>query len=235
MAYLPWISDDDLVNAVKFLLAKAAQAKTKANKKFGKNVIDPFSAMFEMSGFGLSFDDWVKSEMTRQAQKTLQNHIGDFHQNVLGNVQGWENKRTGNVIDLVSEGKQIIAEVKNKYNTVSGGKLSDLYRSLDDLVMPKSSIYKGYTAYYVAIIPKTNARFDIPFTPSDKGKGERCRINELIRYADGSTFYHLVTGDTNALEQLYDVLPKVISDCSGGKFSVADGQKLKQYFNSAFS
>ncbi len=235
MVYLPWISNDNLSQAVLHLLSKAGQAKKKASKDFGKNVIDPFAAMFEMSGFGLSFEDWKKSETTRQAQKTLQNHIGDFHQNILGSVAGWENKKTGNVIDLVSDEKQIIAEIKNKYNTVSGGKLSDLYRSLDELIMPKSSIYKGYTAYYVAIIPKSKTRFNIPFTPSDKGKGEKCRSNEMIRSIDGPNFYHLVTGKIDALEELYNVLPTVINDCSDGLYSVSDSGKLKQYFNTAFS
>lgn len=99
-----------------------------------------------MSGFGIDYDTWLKSETTRQAQKTLQNHIGDFHQNILGYSKGWTNMKVGNVIDLASEENKAIAEIKNKYNTISGGKLSDLYNSLDKLVSPKSSIYKGYTA-----------------------------------------------------------------------------------------
>lgn len=39
----------------------------------------------------------------------------------------------GNVIDLVSEDKKIVAEIKNKYNTVSGGNLSGVYNALDAL------------------------------------------------------------------------------------------------------
>ena len=105
-------------------------------------MIDPFAALFEMSGFEIEYDTWIKSETTRQAQKTLQNHIGDFHQNILGYSKGWTNMKVGNVIDLVSEENKTIAEVKNKYNTISGGKLSDLYYSLDKLISPKSSIYK---------------------------------------------------------------------------------------------
>lgn len=43
------------------------------------------------------------NETTRQAQKTLQNHIGDFHQNILGSVDGWINLKVGSIIDLISE------------------------------------------------------------------------------------------------------------------------------------
>jgi hypothetical protein len=142
--------------------------------------------------------------------------------------------KVGNVIDLISKKNKVIAEVKNKYNTISGGKLSDLYYSLDGLVSPKSSIYKGYTAYYVAIIPKKGERYNKPFTPSDKDKGERCPTNEHIREIDGASFYSLVTVSENALEDLFDVLPDIIKVCSGGKYQVKDNSKLKDFFNSAF-
>ncbi len=234
MAFLKWISDNNLKNEVVQLLTIAKDAKESAVEKFGKNVIDPFAALFEISGFEIDYDTWLKSETTRQAQKTLQNHIGDFHQNILGYSKGWTNKSVGSIIDLVSEDKKIIAEIKNKYNTISGGKLSDLYYSLDKQISPKSSIYKGYKAYYVAVIPKKGERFDKPFTPSDKDKGEKCPVNKYIREIDGASFYSLVTGSDNALEDLFDVLPEVIKDCSQGKYQIRDKEKLKEFFNLAY-
>jgi hypothetical protein len=234
MARLKWIDDANLKAEVTLLLSVAKEAKNTAVTEFGKNVIDPFSAIFEMSGFEIDYETWFKSETTRQAQKTLQNHIGDFHQNILGYSKGWVNMKVGNVIDLVSNEKKIIAEVKNKYNTISGGKLSDLYYSLDNLVSPKNSIYKSFTAYYVAIIPKTPERYNKPFTPSDKEKGEKCPVNENIREIDGASFYSLVSGNENALEELFSVLPDIIFECSGGKYKVSDSEKLKSFFKLAF-
>jgi len=234
MPFLKWISDTELKNEVAHLLSIAKNAQKAAVDTFGKNVIDPFSAIFEMSGFEIDHNAWLKSETTRQAQKTLQNHIGDFHQNILGYSGGWTNMKVGNVIDLVSEKNKAIAEIKNKYNTVSGGKLSDLYYSLDKLISPKSSIYKGYTAYYVAIIPKNGKRYNKPFIPSDKDKGEKCPKNEHIREIDGASFYGLVTGFDYALEDLFDVLPAVIEICSDSKYQIKDKVKLKKFFNFAF-
>lgn len=190
--------------------------------------------MFEIAGFEMDYKTWIKSETARQAQKTLQNHIGEFHQNILGSCNAWEDMKTGQVIDLVSAQKQIIAELKNKYNTISGGKLSDLYYSLDNLVMPKASIYKGYKAYYVSIIPKKPIRFNTEFMPSDKEKGEKCRLNKNIREIDGASFYSLVTGEFLALENLYYILPDVISKCSNGNLKVTSKKKLKKFFNQAF-
>jgi len=234
MPWLKWIEDEALRIEVSKLLKFAQKAKYTAETKFGKNVIDPFAALFEISGFGINYDTWVISETSRQAQKTLQNHVGEFHQNILGYSKGWTNKMTGSVIDLASEERKIIAEVKNKYSTISGGKLADLYISLDELVSPKASIYKGYLAYYVAIIPKKPERFDRPFTPSNKGKGAKCPLNVNIREIDGASFYDLVTGQRNSLEQLFNVLPDVIAKCSDSKMAVVDKRKLQIFFNSAY-
>lgn len=235
MPRLTWIDDENLYEEVRLLLRIASESRVEAEEKFGKNVIDPFSAIFEISGFEVDYSKWIENETTRQAQKTLQNHIGDFHQNILGYSNDWENMKVGNVIDLFSAKNKIIAEIKNKYNTISGGKLSDLYYSLDDLVSPKASKYKGFTAYYVAVIPKKRERYNKPFTPSDKGKGAKCPLNENIREIDGASFYSLVTGEENALENLFDVLPDVIHECSGGRYEIKDRDKLKAFFNSAFS
>ena len=142
--------------------------------------------------------------------------------------------KTGKEIDLFSKSKKIIAEVKNKYNTISGGKLADLYNSLNNLVMPNSSIYKSFTAYYVAIIPKSPIRYNKEFTPSDKSKSQKCEKNKLIRETDGASFYTLATGDNNAIENLFSILPDVIYKCSHGKYAIEEKQKLKDFFNLAF-
>jgi hypothetical protein len=118
MPYLSWITDTNLKKEVSYLLSIAKDAQNVAADEFGKNIIDPFSAIFEMSGFEIDYLTWLKSETTRQAQKTLQNHIGDFHQNILGYSEGWTNMKVGNVIDLVSEKNKAIAEIKNKFNTI---------------------------------------------------------------------------------------------------------------------
>lgn len=234
MSKLSWISDADLKSAVNNLLLKAKEAEDKVKKEFGKNVIDPFSALFVMSGFNLDYSTWEKTESTRQAQKTLQNHVGEFHQIILGSIDGWDNLKTGSIVDLVSHDRKIIAEIKNKYNTISGGKLADLYHSLEQLVMPKTNIYKDYTSYYVAVIPKKKKRYNSEFTPPDKSKGSKCPANSLIRKIDGASFYDLATGEKNSLSNLYNILPTVIEECSHGKYVLKEVTKLRRFFDSAF-
>jgi hypothetical protein len=232
MPKLSWISDDELQNSVAGLLEIATTAKANVDKKFGKNVIDPFSALFEMAGFSMSHEEWINSEKARQVQKTLQNFVGEFHQNLLGHCKGWDNMNRGNIIDLHSADRKIVAEVKNKFNTVSGGKLAELYWSLEDAVTNKFSKYKDFTAYYVSIISKSPGRFNKPFTPSDKAKGQKCPAHKLVRHIDGASFYSLVTGEKDALENLFDTLPVVISEITGN--SVIDSKDVKKLFKLAY-
>jgi len=239
MSYLNYIDDSELRGIVKLVLDKGIERKKEAESKFTKNVIDPFGSLFEAAAFDVDHRTWKSAETIRQCQKTLQNHVGDLHQKILGNVDTWQDLETGSVVDLVCERKNIIAEVKNKYNTVTGGKLADQYYSLERLVMPKASKYRNYTAYFVNIIPKTPKRFNKPFEPSDKDKGAKCPKNERIRIIDGASFYSLVTGDDDAIFNFYRVLPKIIEDIftseyQQSNFEIADKEAFSEYFDLAY-
>jgi len=234
MAYLSWIEDTHLTEAVKGLIEIAELSLKESEEKFNKNVIDPFSAIFQIMGFDIDYNKWVISEKTRQSQKTLQNHIGNFHQVILGSVDNWDNLKTGNVMDLLSTEKKILAEVKNKHNTVKGSDLSGLYKSMESAIMPKSSKFKDFTAYYVTIIPKKPERFDSTFTPSDKETGAKLSENPKIRITDGASFYSMITGVDNALEDLFDCLPNVIESSTGKVLSNKDKKNLRALFGTAY-
>ena len=239
MSYLNFIIDDQLEEIVKLVLDKGIARKKEAEKKFTENVIDPFGSLLEAAAFNVNHNTWKSSETIRQCQKTLQNHVGELHQKILGKVKGWKNLGKGSVVDLVCKDKKVIAEVKNKYNTVTGGKLADQYDSFDRLVMPKSSIYKGYTAYFVNIIPKKSKRFNKTFEPSNKDKGVKCAKNDQIRIIDGASFYSLVTGDENAIADFYSALPDVIEDIfskhyQNPKFKIPNKVAFSKYFDLAF-
>ena len=124
--------------------------------------------------------------------------------------------------------------MKNKHNTVKGADLAKLYDGLADLVMPKTQSYHGYTAYYVTIVPKRKTPFNDPFTPSDNKTGERRPANPLIRKIDGKSFYALVTGIEDALEQLFDALPSIIEDVSIEGYAFTDKAALKEFYRKAF-
>lgn len=233
MAYVNFINDATFKSLVSNLLLLGQDAKKKAINEFNRNTIDPFSIIWEMSSFSSSFDEWYQSEISRQAQKTLANHIGMFHQSFLGSIDGWEDLGVGKLVDLVNHDKKIIAEVKNKHNTVTGAKQVDVYRELESLVMPNGQTYKGYTAFYVEIVPKKPERYDKPFTPSDKKTSTKCPVNEKIRRIDGASFYKLVTGVDDSLHQVFNALPYVVKDILKD-VDIQSYAGANEYFNKAY-
>lgn len=238
MSYVSYLPDKKLVEAVEKVLSIGINKKKTAEKDFYKNVIDPFGALFEIAAFDVDINTWKESELIRQCQKTLQNHIGSFHQEILGSINGWQDLGSGGVVDIKNDERKIIAEVKNKHNTVSGGDLNSKYDTLEKLVMPKSSEYKGYTSYFVQIIPKKPGAYDEYFTPSIRDTGGKCAANELIRVIDGASFYDLVTEKKNSLHELYVALPSVIEDVLNEKykknFKIEDRASFNTLFTKAY-
>lgn len=233
MSRLTYISDQNLDAALKKLYDRAQAGLKRAKTHFDRNVIDPFSLIIEMDQFDIATpDEWIEFEERRQAQKNLVQALGDFHQDILGAVEGWSNTGHGGGVDLISDDNKIVAEIKNKHNTIKGSDKTGLYDSLADEVLPKVSKYHGYTAYYVEIIPKGEKHFDKPFTPSTRKTGLQKQSNNKIRTIDGVSFYKMVTGRDNALKELFEILMADLSN----KYSLDKAQKdvIDSYFNKAF-
>lgn len=212
---LSFITDEDFEKAVKKVLTIVATAKENAAQTLYRNKIDPFSAVFDASHQRITLSRWIEQEKSRQMQKTLQNTIGDFHQDVLGAVTGWQNLGRGHVLDVRSPKKKIIAEIKNKFNTTKGNHKKQIYDDIKGELAKSENA--GFTGYYVEIVPATIRPYDKIFTPSDNQTHTRRSSNEKIRVIDGKSFYKLATGVDDALEQVYIALPKAIAGIFGTK------------------
>jgi hypothetical protein len=204
MSYLNWISDDDLRFCIQEVLDAVAKANENADENIESNVIDPFSALFDMMRQNLSYVEWLNQEKSRQVQKTMQNEIGFFHQNVLGFTNGSENPGRHSGADFVNRDKRIIAEIKNKYNTMNSSSAAETYRKLDEFL---GKDFSGFVAYVVFIVPQKSEDYDVAWSPAK----EKLPLRDDIRKIDGESFYRIVTGDPDALEDLFVVLPEIIS------------------------
>ena len=60
-----------------------------------ESALDVFKMVFDVVHSEVSVDEWVKREKTRQQDKTINNRIGEFHQKLLGKVDGWTNLGIG--------------------------------------------------------------------------------------------------------------------------------------------
>jgi Eco47II restriction endonuclease len=232
-SYVPFISDIRLEDSVEFLLNKAKTGLMKAQKNPDRNVIDAFSAFFSMAAFDLSPEEWLKNEELRQAGKSLENAIGDFHQKLLGSIDGLNSIPSDGQIDIISESKKIIAEIKNKHNTTNAAGAMAIYTRLDNLVNDKNSKFKGFTAYYVVITPKKPVRFNQEFTPSNGDRGDKSPSQSNVREVDSQTFYEIVTGRKDALREVFQAFPKVVQKLNN-KNLISEYDYALKFFNKAF-
>lgn len=200
---LPFISNEDLIRITTPLVKSVERTAEDEERILFQNTIDPFSALFDAANQNISLAEWLKQEKSRQVQKTLQNKIGIFHQEILGAMPGWVSLPIGGIIDVKNEEKRIVAEIKNKHNTTNSSSAEALYNHLENVL---ADTYQNYIAYHVQIIPSLRKSYDKPYIPGKK------TLNERIRLIDGKSFYALASGYPDALKLLYMALPKVIGD-----------------------
>jgi Eco47II restriction endonuclease len=121
---------------------------------FDSNVVDPFAAAIEAAVFGHENEsEWRISELHRQKQKSLMNQIGNLQQAIIGRLPGWKSFDAGfDMPDVVGSrgGQKIIAEVKNKYNTMNSNSAAETYDKLVDFLSRDE--FKGYIGVVVQIV-----------------------------------------------------------------------------------
>lgn len=204
--YLSFITDKDLFDCIDELYTGYKRALDSRDLTvFMRNRIDPIKFVFDATVLDAPIKEYVQREVMRQSDKSISNYIGDFHENLLGKIDGFHKRGIGESIDIQSDDGKIIAEVKNKHNTVKGedqaGIFNKLKRHLDD---PEDNAEK---AYYVRIIDSKSRNNIWSFT----SRGTLYE-NENIYIISGDKFYELLTGDPNAFADLCSVLPLALRD-----------------------
>ena len=203
---LSWVDIDDVIKIAKHRFEKAI--KSVQDEGAAATRVDPTLAIARASILGqrLVVDDDIDASVS--ITKTIQNAVGLFHQDVLGAVSGWASSgASGGSMDLRGKspvtGKEIVAEVKMRWNTI---KASDEKNVWDDLKHAAVLQGRESVGYVFQIIPKTNQPYDVPWKVSGRESLDR------IRCADGVTAYHLVTGNPKAIFELFSVLPFVMTE-----------------------
>jgi len=231
--YVDFLKNKALVAAVSTVVEKI---KASAENEVRVTGIDPFSALYECMAAGISLAEWRRKEQQRQAQKTMQNAIGEFHQGILGSMKGCKDLRTGSGgLDVENIGCGWFAEIKNKHNTVKGSDKKVIYDLLEaHLGIYEKKYRKPFVGYYVEIIPNMRRAYDLPFCPPDNLQRNRKPRNESIRIISGPEFYDLASGAKNTLRKLYMALPKVIHDIYKIEKSLSR-ENLEELYGSSFA
>lgn len=180
--------------------------------------IDQFKILFDIYSNRFNLNDWKNFEIPRQHDKKASNRIGDFHQNLLGRVDGWVNLGRGHPtgMDLKKEDDTIWMELKNKYNTMNSSSLRDTRFKCEEL----AEKYPNAKVYWAYIVSQNYESFDKTWVYRDNKENVVHEINDNIRNIAGRNVYTLVTGDETAFEQLFNALPKAINDIKKSKYNL---------------
>ena len=201
--YLNYISDEHFLKCISNLHRSYVKAKNDISRSgFYKNKIDTIKLTFDSTFNGLDQEDLVKTELLRQVDKSINNSIGTFHEEILGGIAGYE---IGNLsgFDIKAADNTLFADIKNKHNTMNSSAAESLFQKLKQY----ADTYKNATCYWVQILAKGS--FNMKWTGDINGKEySHSRVYKI----SGDQFYKLLAGEDDALFQLYKVLPIAIND-----------------------
>ena len=204
---LTWIDQDKLFQVTQQRLSRSLGITGKDRTPLPT---DPFIFAAQAKAARVPYDEIETLERTRVLNKTISDAIGTWHQSVLSLADNWQSMgTTGGVLDIRTvDGyrhpkwdKPVVAEVKNRFNTI---KASDEKRVWDDI--DKTARSMGAIGYLIQIVPQKPQRYDEPWSPSGR------KAREHVRHCDGVTGYELVFGYAQALPELLRAFPHIIDD-----------------------
>ena len=200
MYNLGFISDKDIYNHVKETVLRYSVGIDL--KEFNSNIVDPIKLTFDAKVYRRTLEEVIASECLRQMDKSNNNHIGYFHQNIFqyaGN--GWEVPNEG--FDVVNEDRHIYVEIKNKHNTMNSAASQKTYMKMQNKIVRDSHA----TCMLVEVIA-TKSQNKTWVVTVDKEQFN----NEHIRRVSMDKFYEIVFGDTFAFAKLCRTLPVILDD-----------------------
>ena len=86
---LDFISEEDFKKHVRATIMKYGEKLESYDlKRFNSNLIDPIKLIFDKSVYRTSWEEIVNNEIFRQRDKSNNNDIGYFHQNIFSYYNG---------------------------------------------------------------------------------------------------------------------------------------------------
>lgn len=206
----------------KTILKYGEKLKSYDLKRFNSNLIDPVKLIFDKSVYKTSWEEIINNEIFRQRDKSNNNDIGYFHQNIFSYFDGCEVPQAGwDVIYRNKEGivmpegdivHTIYVEMKNKHNTMNSASSAKTYIKMQGQILEDDDC----ACFLVEAIAKKSQ--NIKWTTKVDGKNVKHR---LIRRISMDQFYAVLTGDENAFYKMCMALPGVIDAVGNEEGSVS--------------
>lgn len=201
--YVDFISDEHFLDCVANLHNAYLKAKSNITKKsFYNNKVDTIKLTFDSTFNEIDEESLIQAEILRQIDKSINNSIGTFHEQILGGIKDFE---IGNLsgFDVKATDDTLFADIKNKHNTMNSSSAEALFQKLSRY----ADTYKKSKCYWVQILAKNS------FCELWKGEinGKEYSHSRVYKIS-GDQFYALLSGKQNALFQLYKNLPVAVKD-----------------------
>lgn len=124
-----WLAKDVLHQAIDKMMASVDRAYSESQAKAVKNVVDPFTTLVMAAKMGIKDErNLVGYQAITTGIRNISGAVGDFHQSILGSVDDWKDHDAG--YDLVNLRRNILAEVKNKHNTMNASNRQKWFTTL---------------------------------------------------------------------------------------------------------
>jgi hypothetical protein len=201
--YLNFISDSHLLTCIENLYHSYQRAKNNLTKRhFYSNKVDTIKLTFDSKFNEIGEERLIQSEILRQIDKSINNSIGTFHEQILGGIKGFEYGSLSGY-DIKAADSTLFADIKNKHNTMNSSAAEALFQKLARYADDN----KNAKCYWVQILAKGS--FCELWNGEINGKEySHSRVYKI----SGDRFYSLLSGQEDALYQLYKILPKAIHD-----------------------
>ena len=201
--YVDFISDEHFLDCVSNLHNAYLKAKNNISKKnFYSNKVDTIKLTFDAKFNEIDEESLIQAEILRQIDKSINNSIGTFHEQILGGIEGFQ---IGNFsgFDIKAIDNTMFAEIKNKHNTMSSGLAEAVFQKLARFADDN----KKANCYLVQILAKKS------FNQKWEGiiNGKEYTHSRVFKIS-GDKFYALLSGQEDAFLKLYKSLPIVVKD-----------------------
>lgn len=210
---LEFISEENFKKHVRATIMKYGEKLESYDlKRFNSNLIDPIKLIFDKSVYRVGWEEIVNNEIFRQRDKSNNNDIGYFHQNIFSYFAGCEVPQAGwDVIYKNPDGIKmpegdvvhtIYVEMKNKHNTMNSASSAKTYIKMQGQILEDDDC----ACFLVEAIAKKSQ--NVKWTTKVDGKNVQHR---LIRRVSMDQFYTILTSDSQAFYKMCMALPGVVN------------------------
>lgn len=193
--YVDFISDEHFLDCVANLHKAYLKAKNNITKKnFYTNKVDIIKLTFDAKFNEIDEESLIQAEILRQIDKSINNSIGTFHEQILGGIKGFE---IGNLsgFDIKAKDGSLFAIFKHE----------EISKNIQDCIFEKLSkdarIFKKAKFYLVD--------FNINSNYTEKwvtGNEEYKVSHKNVFKISGNSFYDLLTNTNDSLKLVNESL-----------------------------